>query len=216
MNNIDKTISLYTNVGWKKWFSKIRFWDAPYIEVEKLIPEKGLIYELGCGEGIFSNFMAISSKKRKIIGIELDKARVNEADRGLTNTSFKQGDATKTNIIKADCVVMFHLLHHLLSHKDQEKVIRNSINGLKKGGKLVIVEVNNKPFIKYLISWITDHLLVAWLFEKRLYEPNIFFRPEDEWVKLLKENGLKCKASLASNGKPFSHIILYCKKLHNL
>lgn len=207
MSNVDKTIDLYVDVNWKKWFSKIRFWDAPYIEVEKLVPERGLIYELGSGEGIFSNFMAISSQNRKVIGIELDRRRIREASRGVRNTIFKQGDATKVKMKKSDAIVMFHLLHHLLSRDDQEKLLRKSVKALKKNGKLIIVEIDNKPFLKYLISWITDHFIVAWLFEKKIYEQNIFFRRSEEWRKLLSEYGCRVKVSHLHSGKPFSHIL---------
>lgn len=213
MNNIDKTISLYKNVGWKKWFSKIRFLDAPYQKVEKLIPNNGLIYELGCGEGVFSNFMAVSSNKRKIIGIELDKKRVKQANRGQKNTIFKYGDATKVKLEKCDAVVMFHLLHHLLSLNDQEKVIKNSVKALKKNGKIVIVEIDNKPFLKYITAWITDHILVAWLFEKKIYEHNIYFRNEKEWLQLFERLNLKYKVTPASANQPFSHIIFECTKI---
>ncbi len=206
------TISLYADTGWKRWFSKIRFWDAPYLKVEQLIPEKGIITELGCGEGIFSNFMALCSLKRKITGFDLDKSRIKEANRGLVNARFIYGDATKVKIPESDCIVMFHLLHHLLSRKDQEMVIKNCIGALKRKGKIVIVEVNNKPFIKYIISWLTDHVLIAWLFENRIYEPNIFFRTENEWIRVFKNNNLKHRVYHASKGKPFSHIIIVLEK----
>ncbi len=47
-NKINETINLYKTVGWKKWFSKWRFAMAPYITVEKVVPKKGKIIELGC------------------------------------------------------------------------------------------------------------------------------------------------------------------------
>ncbi len=208
---IEKTISLYQEFGWKNKFSKIRFWDAPYIEVEKIVPVKGNITELGCGEGIFSNFMALSSPQRKITGIEIDRQRVSEANRGLTNTTFKYGDATMVKIQASDAVVMFHLLHHLKSKKDQEKVIKKAVHALKKNGKLIIVEVDIKPNIKYAISWFTDHFLVPWIFEQRLYS-EIYFRKKNEWLKLLKGLGLKVITTSPDRGKPFTHIVFECTK----
>lgn len=205
---VEKTVNLYSEVGWKKWFSKIRFWDAPYEEVENLIPKSGTIVDLGCGEGIFTNFLALSSPKRKIIGVDIDKTRVKEADRGLSNASFKVADATKIKIPKCDAIVLFHLLHHLRSYKDQEVLLHRCINTSKHGGKLLIVEVDKTPFLKYLISWFVDHFIIAWLFEKKFYESNIFFRDRKGWVNLIKENGLKPSVISVSEGKPFSHIII--------
>ncbi len=210
--NVDKVMDLYNLDGFTGWFKKIRFWDAPYLEVEKFVPRRGVIVELGCGEGIFSNYMAVSSSKRKIFGVDLDRNRIKEANGGLKNVRFKHGDATRIKIPKSDAIVMFHLLHHLTSFESQEKVIRNCFKSLKKRGRLIIVEIDIKPTFKYLVSWITDHFVFSLLFEKKLYEPEIFFRAENEWVKLLKENGLKFKISYAAKGKPFSHIIFDCSK----
>src|SRR5688572_9983315 len=73
-------------------FIPIRFWDAPFLEVEKLIPKKAVILDLGCGEGFFTNFLALSSKNRKLIGVEIDKDRIKKANHKLVNAKFKNGD----------------------------------------------------------------------------------------------------------------------------
>lgn len=212
LENRNKVIALYNNLGLKAFFSKIRFWDAPYKFVEQFVPKKGRIVELGCGEGIFSNFMAISSESREVVGMDIDKKRVGEADRGLSNTSFRLGDAVNATLPKeVDCIVMFHLLHHLLSHEDQEKLIRRSVRSLKKGGRIIIVEIDKTPFLKYFVSWLTDHFIVAWLFERKLYESTILFRSKKEWRQLLFNSGLKVKTYSKSHiGKPFSHIVFVC------
>lgn len=210
--DIKQTISLYSNSGWKKWFSKIRFKDAPYLEVIDLVPKKGMLVELGSGEGIFTNFMGITSKDRKVVGVEIDKTRFTQASRGIANVKFVHSDATTYKIPKCDAIVLFHLLHHLTSYREQEKLLKNCFDSLKKGGKLIIVEVNIKPTLKYLIAWLTDHLLVPWIFEKRFYS-QIFFRRKNEWIELLKNIGFaKLTSKEAEKGKPFSHIILDCTK----
>src|SRR3990172_9299706 len=99
---IDKTISLYAKSGWKKWFAKIRFWDAPFEQVEKIIPKRGVIVDLGCGEGIFTNFLALSSNQRRIVGVERDRERYMQADKGIRNVKFVLGDVLKTKILKSD------------------------------------------------------------------------------------------------------------------
>lgn len=204
---VRKTIGLYSGSGWKSLFVRIRFWDAPFRKVEKLVPKKGTIVELGCGEGLFSNFLGLSSAKRKIIGIEIDKNRVGQASHGLKNVFFKRGDVTKVKIPGADCIVLFHLLHHLNSFGDQEKVIEKCVKSLRKGGKIIIVEVDDKPFLKYLISWFTDHFIVVWLFERRFFVAKIFFRKKKEWIKLLSRYELDYEVISAHKGKPFSHVV---------
>lgn len=206
-----QVINLYKDLGWKSLFAKIRFWDAPFIEVEKLVPAKGKIIELGCGEGLFSNFLALVSPKRNILGIEIDENRLEIADRGLENVSFELGDAVKCKLYPCDCVVFFHLLHHLNSLQDQERVLRRYVQVLNEKGKLILVEVEPQYSLRYLAAWFVDHFLVPWIFEKKLYSP-IFFRSKKQWLSLLYSLGLYCQVIDAGKGKPFSHLIFNCQK----
>lgn len=208
---VEKVINLYSDSFWKKIFSKIRFWDAPYLEVEKLIPKQGKILDLGCGEGFFSNFIAISSEKRSVFGIDIDKKRISQANKGLKNTKFILGDITKKEIPNADCVIMFHLLHHLPSWISQEILLRKSSNKLKKGGKLIVVEALPGYSYKFFLGFLADLFLVPWLFEKRLYS-KIFYRKGESWKKFLVSIGFRVKTFTAQKGMPFSHIILICQK----
>ena len=208
---ISQIINLYSGSGWKSLFTKIRFWDAPYLIVEKMIPQKGYIIDLGCGEGIFSNFLGISSKGRKVLGIEVDINRLKVANHGIKNVTFKWGDATKIKLPFADTIILFHVLHHLNSYEAQESVIDNCLRKLKKGGKLIIVEVEPKISFRYFITWLTDHFIVPILFEKRLYS-QIFFRNSNEWKKFIHERDFKCNITLAEKGYPFTHVILECQK----
>lgn len=208
---VSKTIKLYSGLGWKSLFAKIRFWDAPYIEVANLIPKTGKIIDLGCGDGLFGNFLAVISPTREIFGVEKNFSRIKDADRGLSNTQFFCGDVIKKAIPEADVIVLFHLLHHLNSFKDQEKLLEDCSHKLRKKGKIIIVEIEPKLSLKFLITWFTDHYLVPWLFEKKFYSP-IFFRKSSEWKQLMENIGFDCKVYFEEKGKPFTHVILDCKR----
>lgn len=208
---VDQVINLYSDSFWKKIFSRIRFWDAPYLEVEKLIPKKGSILDLGCGEGFFANFLALSSPDRSILGVDVDKKRIDLAQKGLKNTRFILGDVTKKEIPRADCIVMFHLLHHLPSFADQEVLLKKSARKLKKKGRLIIIEALPDFSLKFFLGLLTDLFLVPWLFERKLYS-KIFYRTKDQWVRLLTEIDFTVSTITAQKGMPFSHIILICQK----
>lgn len=202
-NHACRVISLYPNDK----FAEIRFWDAPLLEVDSFVPKKGTIVDLGCGDGFFANFMALSSLKRTIIGIELNKERIKHAHKGLKNTKFIAGDITKVDLPKADTVILFHVLHHLNSFKQQEELLCKCLEKIKKGGKLLIVEAEPKASYKYLLAWFVDHFLVSWIFDKKLYS-SIYFRQTNEWTSILNKIGFKTSTFNLEKNKPFPHILI--------
>lgn len=208
-----KTLGLYKGEGFVGTFARIRFWDAPFIELERLIPKKGVVVDLGCGDGVFSNFLAVTGKSRRILGIELNHRRVKDGDRGLTNIKFVQGDVLKEEIPQADAIVMTHLLHHLPTRDDQERLIFKCYQSLKKNGVLVIAEVGEKPISKLIISYLTDAFLVPIVFERKLADFNFHYRRAGSWVRILKEMGFDVKVKWISIDKPFSHVIFLAKKV---
>lgn len=205
----EQTIALYGNGPWEAFLSKFKFWEEPYEVVQKLLPNDGTITDLGCGEGLLSNYLALASPKRKIIGFEIAPERLARAKKCVKNTFFNVGDIVKIQYPPCDAVVIFHVLHHLANKSAQGIVLEKAKKSLKKGGKLVIVEVHVKPTLKYLAAWVADHFLVPWVFEKRFFTP-AYFRKEREWISLLKKMGFKVKVREETSGRPFPNIIFEC------
>lgn len=210
--SLSKTLKLYGSSGFSALFNKIRAWDAPYKEIEKLVPKKGIVVDLGCGDGLMGNFLAITSSKRKIIGIELNKKRLKEADKNLKNTRFILGDATNIKIPNANCIMLVHVLHHLNSYSDQENLIKNCLDKLKKGGKLIIAEIIETPYWKYLFTSLVDIIVLPILFENKLIDTNINFRKLNEWKKLFNKYEYKTLYYMIHQNMPFPHLIIVVKK----
>lgn len=209
---VNKAINLYSKSGWKSIFAKLRFWYAPYIEVEELIPVSGTVVDLGCGEGIFSNYIGLVSKQRKVIGIEIGKNRIKIADHGIPNVSFMNADITKIDLPQSDAIICFQLLHHLKSYEIQGELIEKCIKYLNKGGKIIIDEIRVDYTPRYWLTWIADHFLVPLFFEKRLYSP-ILFRTVFAWKKLLEKKGLNCNIIIPNEtNRPFTNVIFECRK----
>lgn len=208
----NKIIDLYSKSGWKSIFVKLRFWYAPYREVEELIPVNGTVVDLGCGEGIFSNYIALCSKHRQVIGIDIDRNRIKEANHGIANVNFINADVTKSDLSQPDVIICFQLLHHLKSYEAQEELIEKCIKNLNKGKKIIIDEIRVDYSLRYWLTWIADHFLVPLFFEKRLYSP-IFFRTVPAWKKLFEKKGLNCNIIIPNEAnKPFSNVIFECHR----
>ncbi|KKS12695.1 MAG: MCP methyltransferase, CheR-type [Candidatus Daviesbacteria bacterium GW2011_GWB1_41_5] len=211
-NAIKKTLDIYSGTGWIHLFAKWKFWEEPYEELEELVPKNAKIVDVGCGEGILDNFLALGSRDRRILGFDINRERLSVANRKVSNTQFRYGDATKSTIPSCDVIIFFHVLHHFNSYKEQEIVLRKCYKALGKGGKLLIVEVEIKPSLKYWICWFFDFFIVPWVFEKKLWAP-AFFRRSKDWKKFLDKLGFHCKIIPAEAGRPFSNVILDCSRL---
>ena len=198
------TKKLYQNLGWPTIFTHIRFFTAPYEELEQLVPKKGFIIDLGCGYGIFSNYLGLTGPQRQILGIELDSQKIKFANRGVTNVKFLKADITKITLKKADVILLIHVLHHLNSFKEQEHLLGECRQKLAKNGKLIIAEVDKKPILKYILGWIADKLLYP--------GDKIYYQMPNEFEKLFQDLGFRVKMIKADGGKPFAHIIYVLEK----
>src|SRR5438552_12883411 len=101
---------LYGGKRWPSFFTRIRlFITAPFVALDKHIPQEGFIVDLGCGYGIFANLLGLLSPKRKILGMDLDGFKMKHADKGIPNVEFRLADITKTDIRPptATCSSMF-------------------------------------------------------------------------------------------------------------
>lgn len=205
----ERAIRLYAGSLWEAFLSKFKFWEEPYEVVNDMLPDDGTIIELGCGEGLLTNYLAIASTKRKIIGYEIARDRLERAKKGVKNATYYGGDIIDLSYPKSDAVILFHVLHHLPGKPAQEHVLKKAKNALKKGGKLLIVDVHVTPTIKYVAAWFADHFLVPWVFEKRFFT-RAYFRTEREWVSLLKKIGFRVTVSQETSGRPFPNIIFEC------
>lgn len=201
---VDKTKKLYSGLGWVTLFTNIRFLTGSFRQLEKLLPRKGRILDLGSGYGIFANYLGVSSPEREVIGIELDVVKLQYADRGVPNVEFVHGDVTKSEFESSNVVTIIDVLHHLSSYHAQEELLKKSRDLLVKNGKLLIVEVNNKPFWKLALGRLADAMLYP--------GESIYYRYRPEMKKMLTDCGFKIIKLEVLKNNPFPQIAYLCQK----
>ena len=204
--SFEETINkLYSGLGWVSFFTKIRFWTGSYVQLERFIPKRGTILDLGCGYGIFATYLALSSKQRRVIGMDTDKAKIRFVNRGVANVRAILGDATKTVENGLSAIVLLDVLHHLESYAQQETLIVACKKMLEKNGRLIISEVDRKPFWKLVLARATDFLLYPW-------EP-VYYGYRVKLFPVLERHFGKSMITVhrfAHN--PFPHLVYVCQK----
>ncbi|MEK7640493.1 MAG: methyltransferase domain-containing protein [Patescibacteria group bacterium] len=200
-----KIMELYGGRGWASIFTRIRlFITAPFDALMKHIPESGFIVDLGCGYGIFANLLGLTSKKRKVLGVDLDTFKIGHAPKGISNVEFRNADITKIEIPPADCILLIHVLHHLDSYDQQKPLIEACLAKIKSGGKLIIAEIDRRPWWKFMLTWLADHLLYP--------GDKIYYRFPESMKELLGQLPVTVEEEVMHQGTPFSHISYICTK----
>lgn len=198
-----KVKRLYGGNGWPSLFNRIRFFTAPYEQLEPFVPRAGLTIDLGCGYGTFTNLLKLMGPKRELLGLEFDKAKLALADRGL-GVRFAESDIRTADIPQADCVLLIHVLHHLGSHAEQEELLKACVSKLKSGGRLVICEVDRFPLWKLALGRLADAILYP--------GDTVYYRYRSDMSALLMKLGLPFEAYRSHYGTPFSHTTYIVRK----
>lgn len=109
---------------------------------------------VGCGTGEAEIHYA--SYFNKVIGIDYSKGMIAKAKKlNLKNTEFKIMNATKLDFKSNsfEVVVIFNVLHHVPSYSDLLDIIKESERVLKKGGILLVYEMNPfNPVTRHVIN----------------------------------------------------------------
>lgn len=195
----------YGGIGRGSLFFSYRWAVFPHELVSKSVPDEGLIYDLGCGYGIFSLYLALQSPRREIEAIDFSERRVASGQRAvarlaLKNIAFKKGDVFQFPLRSARAVILNDFLHHLPFWEDQQKLLARACAALEPGGRLVVVDVAPRPFWKFRLGWFVDHVMY--------FGDHICYLRHGRFVKFLEEHGLKeIVVSPLDAGRPYSNVL---------
>ena len=192
---------------WESFYLRTRWRLCPFETVESHVPRKGRILDFGCGYGMLSNFLALKSPDRQVLGIDLNKARIEVAMRsskGHPEVSFQLGDVRDFQGIPFDAVVMTDVLHHI----DEERVqilLRIIRSCLSDDGTLVVLDVDRSPLRKFFTTYVIDRLLNL--------TRSLHYRSRDLLILLLGQSGFQVRQVVpADQDLPLSDVIYLCEK----
>jgi len=179
----------------------LRSFMLPLREIDKAIPNRGIIIDLGCGEGVTAKYLA-RTKTRQVIGVDNNKKRLQNPTQN--NLIFVLDDIRNYALKGADAIVISDVLHHL-NYKDQKKLLAKIATNLKKGGIFIIKEIDTGEFIRSRLSRFWDFV----------FYPNekIYYQNSKNLRDFLEKLSFNIKIVRASRFFPGSTTLFICQKL---
>lgn len=172
----------------------------PLKEINEFLPKKGIIIDLGCGQGVIAYYLA-NIKQRNVIGVDLNVKRLPK--KNLKNLKFIKSDIRKYNVKNANGIIVSDVLHHI-SVQDQHALIKNVSKNLKSGGIFIVKEIDTDEFTRSKLSRFWDFIFYP--------KEEIYFRSAKDLKKELENFGFKVKVKKSSRLFPGSTNLFICKK----
>jgi 2-polyprenyl-6-hydroxyphenyl methylase/3-demethylubiquinone-9 3-methyltransferase len=186
-------------------YVRLRPWILPLATIDQRLPRQGLILDIGCGYGVLTNLLALSSKERLVVGIDRDQERIAVAHRtigGRPNIAFLVADALSIPFCAWDGIVLTDFLHHL-PRPDQDRFLAEVRACLQPGGVMAIREVGDLPRWKHLMSCLADRLLYP--------RDRIAYRRPQELIAFLEHLGFTVDWMPDHEGRPFCTYLYICR-----
>src|SRR3989442_6104753 len=131
--------------------------------VERYVPNKGFIVDLGCGHGLFACVLREASPTRRVLGIDLDPRKIDVARGAIQDTQwlrFEVGDIALDTPPRCDAVTIVDVLY-LLPFEQQESVLRNAAAALGEGGPLVVKAQERRLDPRYALTYGQELVTVS-------------------------------------------------------
>jgi SAM-dependent methyltransferase len=203
---VRQLFKLYRAAGYGAVSMRLRWLLFPYQKMERLMPPAGLIADVGCGEGMFANLLALTSAARRVIGIDISERRLDLAQltvQGRGNIEFHRVDARRLRLERLNAAILSAVLHHI-PYEDQEPLLQSMWEALASPGILLVLECAKDDGWRCRLSHLYDRLLYPG--EKS------YFRDAADLMALLTEVGFHVKRQRGPLYLPGSMHLFLCRK----
>jgi nucleoside-diphosphate-sugar epimerase len=150
---------------------------VPLARIAAHLPDTGIIWDLGCGEGILTNLVARAKPRCQIVGFDRDSARIAVAAKNAApNATFQVHDIFDLpQPQRIDGLIMNDVVHHQAFGR-QPVLLAKALRLLRPGGAIVLKEVDRNDQ--------ADRRMTEF-FDSRLYpDDELCFRTRADWLSL--------------------------------
>lgn len=183
--------------------------------LSKHLPEDGLIVDLGCGYGITSHLISINHPQRKVIGVDISKARIKVAKSSISNNGnirFYNEDIRKFYIPPCSAVIIIDVLS-MFSYADQELVLKHCYDSLKIDGIMIVRDNCTSPRWKYQYMRFEESIKSRLkIYGEEIKDNPVCVWDSSDFTNLLNDIGFSVSSFHQRSLLPYPGIFYICHK----
>ena len=208
-------IQLYSNQSLGiRLFLKLRHLLSPLEILENWVPKEGNILDVGCGHGLFTNYMALRAPSRNIVGVDPSISKIEVARRTesrVPNVHYILGDINDALKHEPfDAITIVDVLY-LLPEAEQREILRACYQLLNDSGILVVKAQDTKPRWRFLWTYIQEKVMVG-LVKLTLGDRKLHFLPAQKTRQILEEAGFSVEYFSLPSRIFYPNIAFVCRK----
>ena len=196
-----------------RWFVRLRHLLSPLEALEELVPKEGKILDLGCGHGLFTNYLALKAPSRNLLGVDPAPVKIQAAkttESMVPNASYLLGSITDIpEASQFDAITIIDVLY-LLPEGEQEKILTACHRLLTDAGVLVLKTQDTRPRWRYWWTCFQESIMVGLGITRGR---GLHFLPAERTRRMLSEAGFnKTEQHTLPSRFFYSNIVFICQK----
>lgn len=192
---------------------------VPLASVAELVPNGGVVLDLGCGQGLVAEL--VSPRVDRVVGIDFDPRKCAMARQRLAavpNVEIRHADVVaeleRMPEGRAATVLLSDALSSFPSEVAQDRVLSLAARALAPGGTLVLKFIDTDPAWKVRLSWALSFVVCRALRLSRSDGQRFLYRSRSAYRRVLEALDLEVSERLLHRERRLvvPHAVLVARK----
>jgi len=193
-----------------------RFRTCPVALIDAEVPRGGRVLEVGCGHGLITAYLALSSRDREVTGVDIDARKIAVASHAQSHVDPQAAHlefhlATSGDVPEGpwDAIVIVDVLY-LLDRTAEFALLDACVERLAPGGVLVVKETDVAPRWKHWVAGAQE--VVATKILRITAGSSLSFTPIAQIAEHLRTLDLDVTTRRVDKGYLYPHALVVARR----